>query len=468
MPQNFLPCDRDQVMLMPPDVREWLPQGHLAWLVIEAVEGLDLAEFYGAYRADGHGRAAHDPRMMTALLLYAYAIGERSSRKIERRTHEDVAFRVIAANTAPDHSTISRFRARHEEAFSALFTEVLRLCMQRGLLRAEALAIDSTKISADASGVANRTYEQIAADILREAADTDAAEDEVFGEAQGDELPAELIDPASRKELLAGLRRRLEAERGSKPVPAARADRLEEARERLEAEHTATLEIERGHERWREQREAELAAEGKKMRGRRPAPKELPETPAGRVNTTDPDSMPVKTPQGFIQGYSAHVAATVDQVILAAEVTTGSCDGGHLAPLAALAGEQALKAGGEHVPEYLLADAGYWSEHQVEDLAARGTEVLVPPDKLARSTKPLRSAAARAMKARLARPDRRAIYSSRSWMVEPVFGQIKSGRGTRRFSRRGLGACRSEWQLICAAHNLLKIAASAEGAPATA
>ena len=406
--------------------------------------------------------------MMTALLLYAYAIGERSSRKIERRTHEDVAFRVIAANRTPDHSTISRFRVRHEEAFAALFSEVLRLCAQRGVLRAEALAIDSTKISADASGVANRTYEQIAAEILREAAEADAAEDEVFGEAQGDELPAELIDPQSRKELLAGLRRRLESERGSKPVPAGRGERLAEAKQRLEDEHAAMLEIERGHDRWREQREADLASKGKKMLGRPPAAKELPAAPAGRVNTTDPDSMPVKTPQGFLQGYSAHVAATVDQVIVAAELTTGSSDGGHLEPLAALAREQAARAGAEAVPEYLLADAGYWSERQIEDLAALGTEILVPPDKLARSTKPRKSAAARAMKARLARPDKRAIYSSRSWMVEPVFGQIKSGRGTRRFSRRGLAACRSEWQLICTAHNLLKIANSPEASPAGA
>src|SRR5215210_1138262 len=169
MPQNFLACDREQTFLMPPDVREWLPEGHLAWFVIDAVARMELAPFYGAYRQDGHGRAAFDPAMMVALLLYAYAIGERSSRHIERRCIEDVATRVICANQAPDHTTISRFRQRHETALAGLFGEVLALCAEAGLVQVGVIAIDGTKVHANASERATRDYEQIAREILAEA-----------------------------------------------------------------------------------------------------------------------------------------------------------------------------------------------------------------------------------------------------------------------------------------------------------
>src|SRR5919202_829165 len=151
MAQNFLACDREQELVLPPSLREWLPEGHLAWFVIDAVAQLDLRVFYGAYRADGHGRAAHDPAMMVALLLYAYAVGERSSRRIERRCGDDVAFRVISANRVPDHATIARFRVRHERALADLFADVLRLCSEAGLVRVELIAVDGTKVHANAS-----------------------------------------------------------------------------------------------------------------------------------------------------------------------------------------------------------------------------------------------------------------------------------------------------------------------------
>jgi transposase len=210
--QNFIACDREQVMLLPPSLRDWLPAGHLAWFVLDAVEEMDLAAFYGAYRADGHGRPAHEPAMMVGLLLYAYALGERSSRRIERRCVEDVAFRVIAANQAPDHSTIARFMVRHERALGDLFSEVLALCARAGLVRAGVIALDSTKIHADASGQANRSYEQIAREILAEAKATDAAEDELYGDARGDELPADLADPKTRRARLRAAKAELEAE----------------------------------------------------------------------------------------------------------------------------------------------------------------------------------------------------------------------------------------------------------------
>src|SRR5215213_2919866 len=192
MAQNFLACDREQELLLPPSLREWLPEGHLAWFVIDAVAEMDLSAFYAAYRGDGHGRAAHDPAMMVALLLYAYAVGRRSSRVIERACVDDVAFRVIAANQRPDHCTIARFRQRHEAALAGLFGDVLALCADAGLAGVAVLAVDGTKIYADASRDATRDYDQIAAEILAEADAIDRAEDEQFGAARGDELPAHL------------------------------------------------------------------------------------------------------------------------------------------------------------------------------------------------------------------------------------------------------------------------------------
>src|ERR687898_1556004 len=180
MPQNFLACDREQELLLPPSLREWLADDHFAWFVIDTVDELDLAAFLAAYRRDGWGRAAHDLAMMVALIVYAYAVGERSSRRIERRCGEDVAFRVISANQVPDHATIARFRVRHERALADLFADVLGLCAQAGLVRVELIAVDATKVAANASQHATRDYEQIAREILEEAADVDAREDERF------------------------------------------------------------------------------------------------------------------------------------------------------------------------------------------------------------------------------------------------------------------------------------------------
>src|SRR3954465_11482947 len=213
MAQNFLAADREQGFLLPPDVREWLPEGHFAWFVIDAVAELDLGAFYAAYRADGHGRAAHEPAMMVALLLYAYARGERSSRRIERRCVEDVATRVICANQTPDHTTIARFRQRHEEAIAGLFGEVLALCAEAGLVEVGVIAVDGTKVHANASHHATRDDEEIAAEILEEAAAVDAEEDERFGERRGDELPAELSTAEGRRGWLRGAKRPPEDQR---------------------------------------------------------------------------------------------------------------------------------------------------------------------------------------------------------------------------------------------------------------
>ena len=213
MAQNFLPCDRDQELLLPPSLREWLPAVHLAWFVLDAVEEIDLSGFYGVYREDGWGRAAFEPAMMVALLLYAYAVGERSSRGIERRCREDVAFRVITANRIPDHATVARFRARHEQALAATFTQVLALCAQAGLLSVGLVALDGSLLAGNASPGATRSYASIRVEVeqmLAEAAQADADEDERLGDARGDELPVELADARSRRERLRRCKQQLE------------------------------------------------------------------------------------------------------------------------------------------------------------------------------------------------------------------------------------------------------------------
>lgn len=216
MPQNFLTWDREQSFLMLPDPRDWLPEGHLAWLVLASVEEMDLAGFFGSYRHDGHGRAAFEPAMMVSLLLYAYARGERSSRGIERRCVENVAYRVIAAQQAPDHATIARFRVRHETALAGLFSEVLAMCRGSGLVKVGLIAIDGTKVHANASHHSNLDYEQLAREILKEAAAVDAAEDELYGEKRGDELPEHLQTSEGRRKALREAKRKLESGRASK------------------------------------------------------------------------------------------------------------------------------------------------------------------------------------------------------------------------------------------------------------
>ena len=221
---------------MPPDVREWLPEGHLAWFVKEAVTEMDLAAFYDAYRSDGHGRASYEPSMMVAVLLYAYSRGMRSTRAIERALEEDVAYRVLAANAKPDHATLARFVCRHEQALAGLFGEVLGLCAEAGLLEAGVISIDGTKIAANASRDADRDYEQIAGEILEQAKAVDRAEDERFGGARGDELPPHLSTHGGRRAWLRDAKRRHEERRAqeARPVPRSREQRLAEAKRRLE------------------------------------------------------------------------------------------------------------------------------------------------------------------------------------------------------------------------------------------
>jgi transposase len=277
---NFIRPNRDQLFLMPPALQDWLPPDDLAYFLLDAVDQFDLAPFHAAYRADGVGQAAFQPHMMVALLLYAYCLGVRSSRQIERLCQRDVAFRVVAGNLRPDHATIARFRQRHTEALKGLFTDILRLCQEAGLVKVGVVALDGTEMAADAALDANRTYESIRSEVetmLEDAESTDSEEDRLVGpEHRGDELPEALRDRSGRL------------------------GRLKRCRERLEEEAAAAA---ADHARKLAERAAREAETGQKLRGRKPKP--VPEAPEAeaKANVTDPDSRIMKTRRGYVQGY---------------------------------------------------------------------------------------------------------------------------------------------------------------------
>ena len=457
MAQNFLTCDRDQALLLPPDLREWLPEDHFAWFVLAAVEQMDLSRFYGAYRLDGHGRPAHEPGMMVALLLYAYSHGERSSRAIERACVEDVAFRVIAANGRPDHTTIARFRKRHERALADLFSDVLSLCADAGLVSVGVLAVDGTKLHANAAQQANRDYEQIAAEILAEADAVDRAEDERYGDARGDELPPHLATEQGRRGWLREAKRRLDQKRTeeARAIPRSRPERLAESKRRLEEEHKVECDANAAYEAYRARG---LMKDGRRFGGP-PKPFEPPEKPAGKVNMTDPDSRNVKTRGGYLQGYNAQAATNERQIVIAAEVTNASSDFGQLEPIVSAAQSELERAGITSTPQVLVADAGYWHQSQMEQVVERGIQVLIPPDAGNRkSPRPGWDGGLYAFMRRVLETDAGAeLYRKRKVMIEPVFADTKFNRRIDRFLRRGRSAVRSEWRLITATHNLLKL-----------
>ena len=365
-------------MLLPPDLRDWLPDDHLAWFVIAAIEELDLEPFYAAYRCDGHGAAAHEPKMMLTLLAYSYAVGERSSRAIERRCREDVAFRVICANQIPDHATIARFRVRHQGALADLFGQVLGLCADAGLVEVAVLAVDGTKLEASASNHATRSYEQIAHEILAEAGRIDAAEDELYGAARGDELPEHLASREGRRAWLREAKERLERERAAKeePVPRERAERLELGRRRLVEDWQTERRANREYEAYRARG---VMKDGRRF-GRPPDPHTPPAEPGGKINLTDPDSKNMKAYRGYVQGYNAQTVTTGRQIIVAAEIAPDGLDFAQLDPMITAAERELADAGVKERPEVVLADAGYWSNEHIDRLRERGITPLVAAD----------------------------------------------------------------------------------------
>ena len=460
MGQRFIACDREQSFLMPPDVREWLPEDHFAWFVIDAVGEMNLDAFYAAYRVDGRSRPAYDPAMLVGLLLYAYARGTHSSRQVERACCEDVAFRVIAAQQRPDHATIARFIERHQVALAGVFGEVLTLCARSGLAKVGVLAVDGTKVAANASRNENLDYEQIAREIVEQAIATDQAEDELYGESRGDELPEQLRTGEGRRAWLREAKKRLEAERAAAPapVPRDRPKRLKDAKRRLDEELWTEVRANEAYERYRA---AGRMRDGRRIAGNhsKPRPWTPPEVPEGRINLTDPDSKVVKGLRGWIQGYNAQAVVNEHQVVLAAEIDNVGGDFGHLEPMLDAAQRELEAAGVDETPGVLLADAGYWHSEQMANVVNRGIEVLIPPDtSRKRPTRRNWDGGHYDFMRRVLATDRGGeLYRRRQPMIEPVFAQVKFNRGLDRFRRRGRGAVRTEWRLITATHNLLKL-----------
>lgn len=452
MAYNFVPCDRDQPFLMPPSLDEWLPRDHLSRFVIAVVDTLDLSAFYVKRRADGWGRAAYDPKMMVALLIYAYATGARSSRLIERRCLEDIAFRFISANEAPDHATIARFAKDHEQELAELFDQVLRLAAEVGLLRVGLVALDSTRVKANASPGANRSEDWIRTEverIIKEARATDEEEDRRLGDSSDSDIPEDLAEPHTRLERLLAAKARLEAEQANRQAA-------------YEAKVAA--------------REDYRRRTGKSMRGRKPKPPE--ERARDRrhstlANITDPDSRIMSTPNGgFLQGFNAQAVVTENQITVACEVTADATDFAQLKPMVEQAAENLAKAGMQEKVGVMLADAGYLSDDNLGLERDLGVELLIATknrehadnDPPPRGRIPKGLSKRQRMERKLRTKRGRRLYRKRGGSIEPVFGQQRQ-RGAGRFRRRGLRACNCEWRFEQTVHNLLKIRASGEWSP---
>jgi Transposase DDE domain/Transposase domain (DUF772) len=392
-------------------------------------------------------------------LLYAYARGIRSSRVIERACVEDVAFRVVAAQQRPDHATIARCIERHETALAGLFGEVLLLCARSGLAEVGVIAIDGTKVHANASRDANVDYEQLAREIIEEAKAVDAAEDELYGEARGDELPPELATGPGREKWLAEAKRRLDERRAkeARPIPGPRPKRLKEAKRRLEEELWTEC---RANEAYEAHRAGGVGRNGRRLGPQhQPKPYTPPQTPQGTINVTDLDSRLVKGARGWLQGYNAQAVANEQQIVIAAEVTVSSPDFGNLEPMLAAAHRELQAAGVQGRPETVLADAGYWHQPQMQRIVAAGTQVVIAPDSGKRKgTRPGWNGGLYAFMRRVLSTEAGgALYRRRQQLIEPVFANTKHNRGIDRFHRRGRAAVRTEWRLITATHNLLKL-----------
>ncbi|MEY4687631.1 MAG: hypothetical protein RIR76_1654 [Verrucomicrobiota bacterium] len=434
----------DQILLLPPSMRDWLPPGHLVHFVADVVGELDLSAIEGVIQEKDHrGERPWNPRMLVSLLVYGYCIGVCSSRRIERATYEDVAFRILTADNHPDHSAIAEFRKNHLAALAALFLQVLQLCQKAGMVKLGRVALDGTKVKANASKHKAMSYERMKqreeelraqiTTMLGEAGAVDADEDVLYGRSQrGDELPAEFRRKHDR------LRRIVDAKRA--------------------------LELEAKAAREKELADRELA---KQEPPDEPPPPELPAhqvrhdaagNPAedAQRNFTDPDSRIMKSGKGFVQGYNAQaVVDEGEQVIVSAALTNHPADAQHLPAMVAQI-EDNLGAR----PVQVLADAGYFSAANMAFMEKRGIDALVSVGRekhVLNERAPAEPAAKAEMRGHLQSVIGAAAYRRRKCIVEPVFGQVKEARGIRRFLLRGLDKVRGEWNLICLTHNLLKL-----------
>jgi transposase len=453
--KTFRAYNPDQLFLLPPALRDWLPEGHLALFVSDVVDALDLTPILAAYETgDGRGQPPYHPAMMAKLLVYAYCTGRPSSRQIERATYEEVPYRVLAANQHPDHDSLAAFRQRHLTALAGVFHQVLQLCQRAGLVSLGHVALDGTKVLANASkhkamsygrmAEAERRLEAEVAQLLAQAQQVDTAEDAQYGKGRrGDELPAELARRESRLAKIREAKVALEAEAKAQAVQAADAARAKVAE--------------------RERRARETGRKPKGRPPRMPDPDQATPAPKAQRNFTDPESRIMKdgATKSFVQAYNAQAAVdSKAQIIVAAAVTQDANDKRQLMPLLT---QVAANLG--HLPAAASADAGYFSDTNVTDPTLQGVDLYIPPDRQphggpsppASAPSPPDAAAIAQMRAKLHTAGGQAIYALRKAIVEPVFGQIKGERGFRRFSFRGQAKVTAEWLLICLTHNLLKL-----------
>jgi len=432
MPTTFRACAPDQSLLFPPSPRDWLPEGHLAFFIADTVAALDLQTFYAAYEGDGRRNQPFDPQMMVTVLLYAYATGTFSSRRIARKLEDDVAYRVLATGNFPAHRTIAEFRQQHLAAFEALFVQVVRIAREAHVVQLGALAIDGTKVKAHASKRKAMSYgrmleqerqlrEQIAA-LTAHAEAVDAAEDATHGpEVRGDELPEEL----QRRET--------------------RLATIQAAKARLEARQAAE-----------DRQKGRTPDDGRKSRGRKPFARDFGVPPDdAQDNFTDPESRIMKTSYGFDQCYNGQlVVDEASQLIVATGLTPCAADNAELLPLI----DRAHAILGAD-PVDVLADAGYRGEASFQTLEARGITAYISLGHEVRPSKPPNPAhaATQRMAARLTSEAGRARYRRRKAIVEPVIGWIKEVLGFRRFSVRGEVKARGEWNVVCLAVNLKRL-----------
>jgi transposase len=432
MPTTFRPYSPDQALLLPPSVRDWLPEGHLSHFISDTIDALDLSGFYRPYQGDGRRNSPFDPRMMVKILTYAYATGTFSSRKIAKKLEEDVALRGLCAGNFPSHRTIAEFRERHLPEFRELFVQVVRIAAEVGLVKMGTLAVDGTKVKASASkhkamsyGRMKQEQERLAAEIAEltaRAAQTDVEEDALYGaEHRGDELPSEL-------------RRREE-----------RLSKIEQAVERLRARQ---VEEDRA-----QGREEEEESSGKKSRFKRKfgEPEEKKQD-----NFTDPQSRIMKTSVGFEQCYNAQLAVDGERhLIVAAAVTQNASDNHQLLPMV----QKAQAVTGQTAQE-VLADAGYRSEENLQALEQNQIEAYISLGREGKSQVVKSEAdhpATVRMKLKLETEEGRKHYARRKGLVEPVNGWIKAVLGFRQFSLRGLQKVTGEWDLVCLAMNLRRL-----------
>ena len=496
-PKSFRPWNPEQTLLLPPSPMDWLPENHLVFFLLDLAAELDLEEIHAFYRQkDPRGEKAYEPRMMVVLLLYAYCVGLPSSRKIEKACWEDAAFRVLTGNQQPDHSRVSDFRRRHLDALAGLFIQVLRLCQKAGLVSLGTVALDGTKVKANASKHKAMSHErmlkserQLEAEmraLLRKAEIIDAQEDGQYGKGnRGDELTVELQRRSSRLEWIRKAKAELEAE-----AAAAKARQRQEQAEAAELEAAET----EGSGDVQLSRRAARRARGARKRvddaqklaiataeaaglespvftaeldavamPQRQLPSDTSGNPKPQAqrNFTDSDSHILKGADGWIQGYNCQAAVDDDhQVIVAIGVSNQPNDAVHLLPML-----ERIQANTGELPNALIADAGYCSTANLEACEEKGLNAYVSTSRQQHGQRPRPSRgrppkdldARGRMERKLRSKAGQAIYALRKTVVEPVFGQIKGARGLDRFRLRGLEKVNGEWSLMATTHNILKL-----------